>query len=75
MNVMGWRTHGVFPEFFQYRRERCKVSRKMIESVIRGRIQSAAGTMGYIRYISAIELFINLNSPKRGLLPSRIHPV
>ena len=72
--VMGRRTHGAAPQFLKYRRERCNVSRKMIESVNRGRIQSAAGTMGLIRYQPGAELVINLNSPKRGLSPYRIHP-
>ena len=63
------------PESLQYRRERCNVSRKMIESIIRGRIQSPAKTMGLIRYQPGFKPVINLNSPKRGLSPSRIHPL
>jgi len=71
---MGWRTYGAIPRSFQYPRERYKVSRKMTELVSRGKIQSAAATMRLTRYKPGIQLF-NLNSPNRGLSPTRIHPL
>ena len=62
------------PEFFQYRRERFKVSKKVTELVIRGKIQNAAEASELTRYQPSIEPF-NMNSPKRGLCPLRMHPL